>query len=86
MLLTKVSSVMPQIAEALEKADLLDKAVYVSRATMDQEKIVHDIAGMRNNKCDYFSMVMISRKERDGVLANRRSVSAGVSHGGACDA
>ena len=64
----KPGSVMPQIVEALEQTELLDHAVYVSRATMSQQKIVRDLRSIRNDKCDYFSMVIVSRRQRSGIL------------------
>lgn len=73
VVLLKVSSVMPQIVAAVEEAGLSDRAVYVSKATMPQQKIVHDIRTIRNDRCDYFSMVVISRKERNGVLVGRHA-------------
>ena len=68
--LMKPGSVMPQIVAALEKADLADRAVYVSKATMPQQKIVRDVRSLRNDKCDYFSMVIVSRKHRSGILGS----------------
>ncbi len=68
ILLMKVSSVMPQVVEALEAEGLLDSAVYVSKATTQQQKIIRDIAKIKNDKCDYFSMVVVSKKNRSGVL------------------
>jgi len=68
ILLMKVSSVMPQVVEALEAEGLLDSAVYVSKATTEQQKIIRDVATIKNDKCDYFSMVVVSKKNRSGVL------------------
>lgn len=65
----KPGSVMPQVVAALEQTGLLDRAVYVSKATTQSEKIVKDVRSLRNDKCDYFSMVVVSRKHRSGVLA-----------------
>lgn len=71
ILLMKVSSVMPQIVEILEKENLLQNAFYVSRATMEYEKIVYDLKEIQNDKCDYFSMVVIKKNENDGILFNK---------------
>ena len=68
ILLMKVSSVMPQVVEALEAEELLEAAVYVSKATTQQQKIIRDIAKIKNDRCDYFSMVVVSKKNRSGVL------------------
>jgi len=68
-LLMKVGSIMPELVEILEKENLLDKAVYISKATMEDETIIFDLKSIKNDKCDYFSMVMVKKSERSGVLA-----------------
>jgi len=72
ILLLKVSSVMPQVCEAIEAEGLLDRAVYVSKATMPQQKIVRDIASIKNDRCDYFSMVVVCKKDRSGILEGKK--------------
>jgi precorrin-2/cobalt-factor-2 C20-methyltransferase len=69
--LMKVSSVMPEVVEALERTDLVHRAVYVSKATTGEENIVRDVLTIRNDKCDYFSMVVVSKKDRSGLLKGR---------------
>jgi len=66
--LMKVSSVMPRLIKILEEAELLDRAVYVSRATMDGQRIVTDLRSIKDDRCDYFSMVMVAKQERSGIL------------------
>ncbi len=70
VLIMKPGSVMPQIVAALEQCDLADRAVYVSKATTQQQKIVRDVKSLRNDKCDYFSMVIVSKRQRSGVLGS----------------
>lgn len=70
--LMKVGSVMPTVVEALEREGLVDKAVYVSKATTSEERIVRDVRTIRNDRCDYFSAVVVSRKERSGVLVGEK--------------
>lgn len=69
VLLMKVSSVMPKLVEALEREGLLDRAVYVSKATTGEERIVRDLRSIKNDRCDYFSMVVVARRDRSGILA-----------------
>lgn len=71
ILLVKVSSVMPAIVEILQEEGLLGHAVYVSKATMKEEKIIWDVASIKNDRCDYFSMVVIFKKSRSGVLEGK---------------
>jgi len=71
ILLMKVSSVMPAVVQALEETGLIDRALYISKATTKEQKIVRDVRTIRNDRCDYFSMVVVSRKERNGLLAGK---------------
>ncbi len=71
VLLMKVSSIMPELVDILEREGLLERAVYVSKATMEGQKIITDLKSIKNDKCDkcdYFSMVMVKRGKRSGVL------------------
>jgi precorrin-2/cobalt-factor-2 C20-methyltransferase len=69
VLLMKVSSVMPKVVDALEREGLLDRAVYVSKATTGEERIGRDLRSIKNDRCDYFSMVVVARRDRSGILA-----------------
>ena len=69
VVLMKVGSVMDKVVGVLEEEDLLDKAVYVERATSSQEKVVRDLKSLKNDKCVYFSMVVVNKKVRSGILA-----------------
>jgi len=67
--LMKIGPEMPRIIEVLEKEELLDRAVYVSRATMREQRIVRDLRSVRSERGDCFAMVVVSRKERSRALA-----------------
>jgi precorrin-2/cobalt-factor-2 C20-methyltransferase len=43
--------------------------VYVSHATMTEQRIVRDVRQLRAERGDCFAMIVVSRKERSGVLA-----------------
>ncbi|MDH5654645.1 MAG: precorrin-2 C(20)-methyltransferase [Spirochaetia bacterium] len=66
--LMKVTPVMAEIIDILTEKGLLNRSVYVSRATMDGQSIVTDLNLIKNDKCDYFSMIMVSKKERSGKI------------------
>ena len=66
--LMKIGPEMPRILSAIEQEGLLERAVYVSRATMRDERIVRDLRQVRAEHGDCFAMVVVSRKERSGVL------------------
>lgn len=67
--LMKIGPEMPAILQALEGEGLLDRAVYVSKATMAEERIVRDVRTVERERGDCFGMIIVSRKERSGVLA-----------------
>jgi precorrin-2/cobalt-factor-2 C20-methyltransferase len=71
IVLMKLGPELPRIIEALEREGLLDRAIYVSRATMRDQRIVRDLRQVGEGRGDCFAMVVVSRKERSGVLAGR---------------
>jgi precorrin-2/cobalt-factor-2 C20-methyltransferase len=68
IVLMKIGPEMPAIVAALERAQLLDRAVYVSRATMKEERIVRDVRAVAAERGDCFAMVIVAKKDRAGVL------------------
>lgn len=73
--LMKIGPEMPKVIEGLEQQQLLDKAVYVSRATMAEQRVVRDLRAVRGERGDCFAMVVVSRKERSGLLAGEAPLS-----------
>jgi precorrin-2/cobalt-factor-2 C20-methyltransferase len=69
VVLMKIGPEMPRVIAAIERAGLLDRAVYVSRATMAEQRIARDLRAVSDQRGDCFAMVIVSRKERSGVLA-----------------
>ncbi|HMI83639.1 MAG TPA: precorrin-2 C(20)-methyltransferase [Polyangiaceae bacterium] len=67
-ILMKIGSEMPRVIDALERAGLADKAVYVSKATMSEERIVRDVRAVREEHGDCFAMIVVAKKQRSGVL------------------
>ena len=67
-ILMKIGSEMPRVIEVLEKAGLTEKAVYVSKATMSEQRIVRDVREVRHEHGDCFAMIVVAKKERSGVL------------------
>jgi precorrin-2/cobalt-factor-2 C20-methyltransferase len=68
VVLMKIGPEMPRVIEAIERAGLLDRAVYVSRATMAEQRIARDLRTVGGERGDCFAMVVVARKERNGVL------------------
>jgi precorrin-2/cobalt-factor-2 C20-methyltransferase len=68
-ILMKIGGEMERIVSALESKGLLDRAVYVSKATMGEQRVLHDLRTVAAERGDCFAMVVVSRKERSGALA-----------------
>jgi len=68
VVLMKIGPEMPRIVDAVTRAGLLDRAVYVSRATMPEQRIVRDLAQVQAERGDCFAMVVVAKKTRAGFL------------------
>jgi precorrin-2/cobalt-factor-2 C20-methyltransferase len=68
VVLMKIGPEMPQVLAALERAELVDRAVYVSRATMPEQRIERDLRKVGAEHGDCFAMVVVAKKSRSGVL------------------
>jgi len=79
IILTKVGRMIPSLVKMLRQHELLRTATYVTYGTTDQQKIVKDLETLEGDRCDYFSMVMISIRRRKGVLRGLPRDSAGIS-------
>jgi precorrin-2/cobalt-factor-2 C20-methyltransferase len=64
----KIGPEMGRVVEALERHGLIDRAVYVAKATMRGERIVRDVRDVKGERGDCFAMVVVARKERSGIL------------------
>jgi precorrin-2/cobalt-factor-2 C20-methyltransferase len=70
VVLMKLGPEMPKIVAALERNRLLDRAVYVSRATMKEQRILfgRELERVEAERGDCFAMVVVAKKERAGAL------------------
>ena len=59
--LMKVYKNFPEIVDALKAANLLDDAVLVSRAGLDDEKIIGDLAAHKGDALNYLSTILTRR-------------------------
>ena len=69
IVLMKIGTEMARIVETIASAGLLDRAVYVAKATMVDQRIVRDVREVASERGDCFAMMIVSRKENSGVLA-----------------
>ncbi len=61
VVLMKVHKVFDTIVKTLKEMDLLSNAIYVSRAGMEEERIIRDISNVRPEDLNYFSLVIIRK-------------------------
>jgi precorrin-2/cobalt-factor-2 C20-methyltransferase len=59
IVLLKVHTVFDALLDLLEEADLAQHAVFVRRCSTESEEIVRDLARLRQQKLDYFSLVIV---------------------------
>ncbi|ALA58021.1 precorrin-2 C(20)-methyltransferase [Nitrospira moscoviensis] len=79
IILMKMGAEIPKVVDALERQGLVDRAVYVSKATMAEERIVRDIRTIQAERGDCFAMIVVSRKVRSGLLAGAVPVTPRVA-------
>jgi precorrin-2/cobalt-factor-2 C20-methyltransferase len=52
----------PEIYQALEELDLLDRAVCISRCGLDGETVVENLRDLKEQSMNYLSMIIIKKK------------------------
>ncbi len=60
----KVSSVLPKLIALLEEMNLLDRAVMVERCGSAEERLVRDLATLKEERLNYLSLVIVRKEER----------------------
>ncbi|HET9958788.1 MAG TPA: precorrin-2 C(20)-methyltransferase [Polyangiaceae bacterium] len=68
VVLMKLGAELPRILEALERTGLTEHAFYVSKATMPEQRIERDVRELRDEHGGCFSMLIIKRTDRSGLL------------------
>ncbi|MCC6345593.1 MAG: precorrin-2 C(20)-methyltransferase [Nitrospirales bacterium] len=61
LVLMKVYKVFDAVRKTLDKMQLAEKAVYVARAGMDDERVVTDIRKVTEDDLNYFSVVIVRK-------------------------
>jgi precorrin-2/cobalt-factor-2 C20-methyltransferase len=68
VVLMKIGSEMPNVLAALERTGLVDRATFVSRATMPDQRIERDLRAVGEAYGDCFAMVVVAKRQASGVL------------------
>jgi precorrin-2/cobalt-factor-2 C20-methyltransferase len=64
VVLMKVYKVFDEVVASLTRLGLLDHAVYVSRAGMEDERVCTDLTTLKAEDLDYFSLIIVKRQKR----------------------
>lgn len=64
----KMGPQLGQVVAALERNGLIDRAVYVAKATMNGERVVRDVREVAGERGDCFAMIVVAQKRRSGAL------------------
>ncbi|MGB4466731.1 MAG: precorrin-2 C(20)-methyltransferase [Azovibrio sp.] len=62
--LLKVKPLMREVIELLEKRDLLGSSVFVERVGSPEERIVRDVASLKDEKVNYLSLLLVQNPKR----------------------
>jgi len=61
VVLMKVHRVMDRVLDHLERLDLIDKAVFVSRCGSLNQRIVRDVGSLRGEELEYLSLLIVKK-------------------------
>jgi precorrin-2/cobalt-factor-2 C20-methyltransferase len=61
VVLMKVNKVWSEIIQLFTDMDIIEKSVFISRATMEDEQIIHNIRDVQKDELNYFSMVIVRK-------------------------
>jgi precorrin-2/cobalt-factor-2 C20-methyltransferase len=81
VVIMKIGGEMPTILAALEQTKLTDRAFFVSKATMAEQRFEPDVTKLEHERGGCFSMIIVKRGDRSGVLLGE--VPLGAVLGGA---
>ena len=68
VVLMKLGGEMPTILAALERTQLTDRAFFVSKGTMTEERVVRDVRSLGAEHGGCFAMMIVKRGDRAGRL------------------
>ena len=71
VVLMKIGREMPTILEALARTGLTEEGFFVSRATMEDERIERDVRVLGAERGGCFSMLIVKRRDQSGALVGR---------------
>ena len=64
LVLLKVKPLLDDIIELLDKKDLLQQSCFIEKAGSAQERVIHDVISLKNQKVNYLSLLMVHNSHR----------------------
>jgi precorrin-2/cobalt-factor-2 C20-methyltransferase len=71
VVLMKLGGELPVILEALERTGLTERAFFVSKATMAEQRIERDVRKLREEHGGCFAMMIVKRRDGSGLLVGQ---------------
>jgi precorrin-2/cobalt-factor-2 C20-methyltransferase len=71
VVLMKLGGELPRILEALERTGLTERAFFVSKATMAEQRVERDVRKLREEHGGCFAMMIVKRRDGSGVLVGQ---------------
>jgi precorrin-2/cobalt-factor-2 C20-methyltransferase len=71
VVLMKLGGELPAILEALERTGLTERAFFVSKATMPEQRLERDVRKVREEHGGCFAMMIVKRRDGSGVLVGQ---------------
>jgi precorrin-2/cobalt-factor-2 C20-methyltransferase len=68
VVLMKLGGEMPAILSALEQKGLTEQAFFVSKATMAEQRVEHDVRRVVDERGGCFAMMIVKRRDGSGLL------------------
>lgn len=69
VILMKVHRVLDDVLDTLERLNLTDHATFMTRCGMSGQVALHDIRDLRGTRPSYFSIILVSKRQRPRVAA-----------------
>lgn len=76
VVLMKLGGELPTIVEALERTGLVDRAFFVSKATMAEQRVERDVRKLRDEHGGCFAMMIVKRSDGSGLLVGQAPARA----------
>lgn len=74
VVLMKVGSVVSTVKNILSEMGLLNKAYFCEKATGAEQRLIMNLNDLNEDRCAYFSTIIINKKVNHGVLSGKSKI------------